>query len=101
MGSGIAHVCARSGLDVLLCDVSTPIVERGLATIEADLAREVAKSKLTRQQADEAQARITTTTAVEALGLSHLVIEAATERFEIKAELFRALDEKEAGHAPS
>ncbi len=92
MGSGIAHVCARSGLDVLLCDISAPIVERGLATITDNLAREVAKSKLTRQQAEEARARITTTTAIEALSSSQLVIEAATERFEVKAELFRALD---------
>jgi 3-hydroxybutyryl-CoA dehydrogenase len=92
MGSGIAHVCARSGLDVLLCDVSPPIVERGLATITDNLAREVAKSKLTRQQAEEARARITTMTAVEALSSSHLVIEAATERFEVKSDLFRALD---------
>jgi len=77
---------------VLLCDVSAPIVERGLATITDNLAREVAKSKLTQQQAEEARARITTTTIVETLSSSHLVIEAATEKFEVKAKLFRALD---------
>ena len=47
MGSGIAHVCARAGLDVVLCDVSQAVVERGLASIAGNLAREVAKAKLT------------------------------------------------------
>ena len=92
MGNGIAHVCARSGFDVLLCDVSAPALERGLATITTNLAREVAKAKITQQQADEARARITTTTVPDALYSSHFIIEAATERFEVKAQLFRDLD---------
>ena len=92
MGNGIAHVCARAGLNVILCDVSMPAVERGLATITNNLAREVAKGKLTQQQADEARARITTTTVLDALIYSHFVIEAATEKFEVKAQLFRDLD---------
>jgi 3-hydroxybutyryl-CoA dehydrogenase len=92
MGNGIAHVCARAGLKVLLCDVSMPALERGLATITNNLAREVAKAKLTQQQADEARARITTTTLLDALIYSHFVIEAATEKFEVKAQLFRDLD---------
>ncbi len=92
MGNGIAHVCARAGLNVLLCDVSKPALERGLATITANLAREVAKAKITRQQADEARARIITTTVLDALYYSHFIIEAATEKFEVKAQLFRDLD---------
>jgi 3-hydroxybutyryl-CoA dehydrogenase len=92
MGNGIAHVCARAGLNVLLCDVSKPALERGLETITANLAREVAKAKITQQQADEARARITTTTVLDALVYSHFVIEAATEKFEVKAQLFRDLD---------
>ena len=92
MGNGIAHVCARAGLKVLLCDVSMPALERGLGTITNNLAREVAKSKLTQQQADEARARITRTTVLDALYYSHFVIEAATEKFEVKAQLFRDLD---------
>jgi 3-hydroxybutyryl-CoA dehydrogenase len=92
MGNGIAHVCARAGLDVVLCDVSMPALERALSTITSNLAREVAKAKLTQQQADEARARITLTTVLDALFYTHLVIEAATEKFEVKAQLFRDLD---------
>jgi 3-hydroxybutyryl-CoA dehydrogenase len=92
MGNGIAHVCARAGLNVVLCDVSKPALERGLATITSNLAREVAKAKLTQQQADEARARITLTTVLDTLFYTHFVIEAATEKFEVKAQLFRDLD---------
>ena len=92
MGNGIAHVCARAGLEVLLCDVSKPALESAVETIAKNLEREVAKSRLTRQQADEAKGRIRTTMSLEDLKPVHLVIEAATERFAVKAELFRALD---------
>jgi 3-hydroxybutyryl-CoA dehydrogenase len=92
MGNGIANVCARAGLDVLLCDVSGAALERGVETIAKNLEREVAKSRLTRQQVAVARARIRTTISLEDLGAADLVIEAATERFAVKAELFRALD---------
>jgi 3-hydroxybutyryl-CoA dehydrogenase len=91
MGSGIAHVCARSGFHVLLYDIEQSFLDRGRGTIEKNLAREVAKNKLTSSQADEAKARITTTLDRNALAVCDLVIEAATERFEVKAELFRDL----------
>ena len=92
MGNGIAHVCARSGFPVLLCDVAQPALERGLSTIHKNLTREVSKAKLTQQQADEAYARITPTIDRDALAPCRLVIEAATEKFEIKSALFRDLD---------
>lgn len=92
MGNGIAHVCARSGFRVMLCDVQQAFLDRGRATIEKNLVREVAKEKLTRQQADEALARITPVLDREALDACDLAIEAATEKFEVKAELFRDLD---------
>jgi 3-hydroxybutyryl-CoA dehydrogenase len=92
MGNGIAHVCARSGFDVVLYDLQQPFLDRGLATIEKNLAREVAKNKLTQQQADMARARITPTLDREALGSCSLAIEAATEKFAIKSEIFRDLD---------
>lgn len=92
MGNGIAHVFARSGFDVLLYDIERPYLDRGLATIQKNLAREVAKSRLTQLQADEALSRITPTLDREALRPATLLIEAATEQFPIKAELFRALD---------
>ena len=92
MGNGIAHVFARAGHPVLLCDVSETALEAAMQTIRKNLEREVAKEKLTAQQADEAVARITCTTTLEALGSAALVVEAATERFEIKSQIFRSLD---------
>jgi 3-hydroxybutyryl-CoA dehydrogenase len=92
MGNGIAHVCARAGFSVLLFDIAQPILDRGAATIEKNLAREIAKDKLTAQQADEARSRMTLTTKLHDLAQAGLVIEAATEKFAIKAELFRELD---------
>jgi 3-hydroxybutyryl-CoA dehydrogenase len=92
MGNGIAHVCARSGFNVLLYDVNQAALYRGLDTIRTNFAREVAKQKLTQQQSDEARSRITLTTKLDDLAPASLAIEAATERFEIKSEVFRNLD---------
>jgi len=92
MGNGIAHVCARSGFNVLLYDVNQTALYRGLDTIRTNFAREVAKQKLTQQQSDEARSRITLTTKLDDLAPASLAIEAATERFEIKSAIFRDLD---------
>jgi 3-hydroxybutyryl-CoA dehydrogenase len=99
MGNGIAHVCARAGLAVLLYDIDQLALDRGLAAIRKNLGREVAKEKLTSQQADEAIARITLTTRLEDLSPADIVIEAAPERFDVKADLFRALDRIVASNA--
>jgi 3-hydroxybutyryl-CoA dehydrogenase len=92
MGNGIAHVCARSGFNVLLYDIDQRALYRGLDTIRTNVAREVAKQKLTQEQADEARSRITLTTNLNDLAPATLAIEAATERFEIKSAVFRDLD---------
>jgi len=92
MGNGIAHVCARAGFKVLLYDLRQDFLDRGLATIEKNLAREVAKSKLTQVQSEEARARIVTTLDREALADCGVAIEAATEKFAVKTEIFRDLD---------
>jgi len=92
MGNGIAHVCARSGLNVFLCDVQQPFLDRALTTIERNLAREVTKEKLTHQQAADALKRITLTLDRDDLSPCDLAIEAATERFEIKKAIFKDLD---------
>lgn len=92
MGNGIAHVFARAGWRVLLSDVSQSALDRARATIHNNLAREVAKAKLTQDEADAAESQISTTTGLEELGAASLAVEAATERFEVKAELFRRLD---------
>jgi 3-hydroxybutyryl-CoA dehydrogenase len=92
MGNGIAHVAARSGFRVLLCDVEKRFLDRGLATIEKNLAREVAKEKITAQEANEARARISSTTSLADLVPADFAIEAATEKLNIKFTLFRDLD---------
>jgi 3-hydroxybutyryl-CoA dehydrogenase len=92
MGNGIAHVCARFGFNVLLYDIDQSSLYRGLDTIRTNIAREVAKQKLTQEQADEARSRITLTTSVKDLAPASLAIEAVTERFNVKAEIFRDLD---------
>ena len=92
MGNGIAHVFARSGYNVILCDVEQHFLERALGTITKNLDREVAKTKITAADKDSALARIQAVTERGKLGECDLVIEAATEKFEIKAELFRELD---------
>lgn len=93
MGSGIAHVFARSGFDVLLCDLAQGPLDQAVARIRTNLGREAAKGKLPADEVEPAVARIRTTTDRAALAAAHFAVEAASERFELKAELFRSLDD--------
>ncbi len=92
MGNGIAHVFARSGFDVRLCEVEQRFLDRGLETIKKNLDREAAKGKLTGDEAAAALARIHGTLERPSLAACDFVIEAATEKFEIKSQLFAELD---------
>jgi 3-hydroxybutyryl-CoA dehydrogenase len=92
MGNGIAHVFARSGFDVRLCEVEQRFLDRGLETIKKNLDREAAKSKLSADEAASALARIHGTLERSSLAACDFVIEAATEKFEIKSQLFAELD---------
>jgi len=92
MGNGIAHVFAKSGYEVILCDVEQKILDRALATISSNLDREVAKNKITAEDRTAATARIETTVEHTELAQCDFVVEAASEKFEIKAQLFRELD---------
>jgi len=92
MGSGIAHVFARSGFQVLLCDVEQRFLDRAVGQIRTNLGRDAAKGKLAEADIEPALARITPTTDRESLSAADFAIEAATERFELKSEIFRALD---------
>ena len=93
MGNGIAHVCARSGFNVVLVEVEQRFLDRGLAAITKNLAREVEKGKLAAEARDQALARIRPSLDRKDLASCQLVIEAASEKFEIKQQLFRELDE--------
>jgi 3-hydroxybutyryl-CoA dehydrogenase len=92
MGNGIAHVFARSGYNVVLCDVEQRFLERGLATITKNLDRELAKNKITASDKESALKRIEPVTDRARLAECDFIIEAATEKFEIKTEIFRDLD---------
>jgi 3-hydroxybutyryl-CoA dehydrogenase len=92
MGNGIAQVFARYGYDVLLCDLEQRFLDRALETIVRNMEREVAKGKLAAADRAAALKRIHTVTDLAQLSGCEFVIEAATERFEIKAEIFRQLD---------
>ncbi len=91
MGSGIAHVFARTGFNVLLCDVEQRFLDRALTQIRANLGREAAKGKLAEAEVEPALARIAPTVDRNALAAAQFAVEAASERFEIKADLFRDL----------
>jgi len=92
MGNGIAHVFARCGFNVVLCDVEQRFLDRGLGTIGKNLDREVAKNKIAEADKAATLARIVSTVDRAKLTDCHLVVEAATEKFEIKSEIFRDLD---------
>ncbi|MFT6169133.1 MAG: 3-hydroxybutyryl-CoA dehydrogenase [Celeribacter sp.] len=91
MGNGIAHVFALSGYHVLLNDISQEGLDKALATIRKNLDRQVSKEKISQEDMDATMERITTTLALEELGQCDLVIEAATEREEIKDAIFKQL----------
>jgi 3-hydroxybutyryl-CoA dehydrogenase len=92
MGNGIAQVFARGGYDVVLCDVEQRFLERALSTIGNNLDREVAKSKITAEDKSRVQRRIQPVTDRGKLADCDFVIEAATEKFDVKTEIFRDLD---------
>ncbi len=92
MGNGIAHVFAKFGYNVVLVEVEQRFLDRGLDTIRKNLEREVAKAKIAAADKDAALGRIKGVLTREEVANCDFVIEAATEKFPIKAELFRELD---------
>ena len=93
MGNGIAQAFAVSGFDVILTDISEAAVQKGVATIAGSLDRLIKKEKMTAEQKAAALAKIQTATDVVALKSVDLIIEAATENFELKTKIFKQLDE--------
>jgi len=92
MGNGIAHVFARSGYQVMLCDIEQKFLDRALATIGKNLDREVAKNKISDAQKSDALQRISPITDRSRLAVCDFIVEAASEKLEIKSELFRDLE---------
>src|SRR5438067_7311063 len=92
MGSGIAEVCARAGLDVIVREVDEETLARGRARLEASLERGVRRDKMTSGQAETARAALRFTTDIGDLADRDLVVEAATESEAVKMEVFATLD---------
>jgi len=92
MGNGIAHVFAQHGWEVTLIDVSRAALDKGLATIRANLERQVKKGVLSAEAPAEILGRIHTAPEVEAAAGAEFVVEAASENPDLKFELFRRLD---------
>ncbi len=92
MGNGIAHVFARSGYHVVLCEVEQRFLDRGLETLRKNLEREAAKGKISTDDAQASLARVTGVLDRERLADCDFVIEAATEKFDIKKAIFTDLD---------
>jgi 3-hydroxybutyryl-CoA dehydrogenase len=93
MGGGIAQVAATAGYQVILADASLDLAQKGRAKIDAVLAKQVAKGKMQGDAKDEVLRRITPAAGPHEFGACDLVIEAATEKLELKIELFKKCDE--------
>jgi 3-hydroxybutyryl-CoA dehydrogenase len=93
MGSGIAQVAATKGIDVILLDVNEKAVKKGIDAVEGRLGRDVAKGKMTATEKETALRRIKSTTAYDSLKPVPVVIEAATEDYDLKAKIFKQVDE--------
>ena len=92
MGNGIAQTAAGAGFEVVMCDVEAQFVERGIANIGKSLDRFVKKETMTESQKTEVLGRIKTTTDLNNMKDCSLIVEAASENFEIKKQIFETID---------
>jgi 3-hydroxybutyryl-CoA dehydrogenase len=92
MGNGIAHVFGLFGCRVLLIDIKEELLQKALGIIKGNLERQLKKEAITQEQLNNTLANITTSVKLEDAGNSDLVIEAATENFDIKKSIFKTLD---------
>jgi 3-hydroxybutyryl-CoA dehydrogenase len=91
MGNGIAHVCALAGLPVTIVDIKPDALAKALSLMARNMDRQVNRSIITADQRDEALVRVKTATDYAALADADLVIEAATEKEDIKRQIFKSL----------
>ena len=92
MGNGIAQTAANAGFEVVMCDIKQEFVERGVQNISKSLDRFVKKETITENQKFEILKRIRATTDFEGLKNCSLIVEAASENFDVKKEIFANLD---------
>jgi len=92
MGNGIAHVAARSGYRVILSDIDSKALERALATVSRNMAREASRGNFSAEKNTEAIARISATVQLEDLSTADFIIEAVVENIDAKLKIFKALD---------
>ncbi|WP_191566629.1 3-hydroxybutyryl-CoA dehydrogenase [Metabacillus idriensis] len=93
MGSGIAQVCAMAGYKVYLNDLKEEFVQKGFATIDKNLQRQVDKEKMTAEQKQEVLSRLKASTNLQDAAQTDIVIEAAVENMKIKTDIFSKLDQ--------
>src|SRR6185437_15891109 len=91
MGNGIAHVCALAGIPVVMNDVAPARMKDALATINGNMARQVSRKRISEEEKQAALKRISITDSYEGLADCDLVIEAATEKEEVKRAIFTDL----------
>lgn len=99
MGSGIAQVCAMAGYDVKVQDLKQEQLDRGLAVITKNLARQVEKGRMKEEEKEATLKRLTVTLDLDCVKEADLVIEAAVEKMDIKKKIFANLDEIAPDHA--
>jgi 3-hydroxybutyryl-CoA dehydrogenase len=92
MGNGIAQVAAMSGLNVIMNDIAKEFVEKGVAMITKNLDRSVEKGKMTKEDRDAVLGRIKGSVALKDMASTDFVVEAATERQDLKFKIFKDLD---------
>jgi 3-hydroxybutyryl-CoA dehydrogenase len=92
MGNGIAQTAAGAGFDVVMCDVNEDVLNRGFANVGKSLDRFVKKETMTEEEKNVVLGRIKITTDLEDLKTCALIVEAATENFDIKKQIFERLD---------
>jgi len=91
MGNGIAHVCALAGIPVVINDIAEPRLKEALATINGNMARQVARKRITEEQKPPRLKLLSTAARYDGLSDCDLVIEAATEKEDVKRKIFAAL----------
>ncbi len=92
MGNGIAQACAVCGIDVIMVDIKQEALDKGVSTVSSSLDRLIKKDLLTTDKKNAALAKIKTSTNFDALKDAHLVIEAATENYDLKVKILNQVD---------